>query len=141
MGFPHRRYGNPPPPESSPPGAQRPTAMPKSRVRPAPAKHELEYKNVKDDSIFVKFKVVGSQNEYLVIWTTTPWTIPFNLAVMVHPELEYVKAEVEGEVWIVAKGLAGLFLNGVAEKEYKIREELMGKELEGLKSSTPSTVS
>ena len=52
------------------------------------AKHELEYKNVKDDSIFLKFKL-KDKDEYLIIWTTTPWTIPFNLGVMANPEKEY----------------------------------------------------
>ena len=67
------------------------------------AKHELEYKNLKDESIFLKFKTLD--NRYLVIWTTTPWTIPFNLAIMVHPDIEYVEIKVEDEVWIVAKDL------------------------------------
>ncbi len=58
------------------------------------AKHELEYKSVTDASVFLKFKVVGTPNEYLIIWTTTPWTIPFNLGVMVNPDLEYVKLKV-----------------------------------------------
>ncbi len=51
-------------------------------------------------------------NEYLIIWTTTPWTIPFNLAVMVNPELNYVKAKVykdkksgKHEIWIVSSAL------------------------------------
>lgn len=58
------------------------------------AKHEMVYKTVTDTSIFVKFKLKGTKNEYLVIWTTTPWTIPFNLAIMVNPQAEYVKAKV-----------------------------------------------
>ncbi|RMF54596.1 isoleucine--tRNA ligase [Candidatus Woesearchaeota archaeon] len=96
------------------------------------AKHELEYKNVKDNSIFVKFPVVGKKNEFLIIWTTTPWTIPYNLAVMVHPDFDYVKAKVGDEIWIVAKGLSGVFLGNFAGKEYKIIEEFKGSELEGL---------
>ena len=55
------------------------------------AKHELEYENVEDDSIFVKFQVKGKKDEYLIVWTTTPWTIAFNLGVMVHPDFEYLK--------------------------------------------------
>ncbi|MFH1398667.1 MAG: class I tRNA ligase family protein, partial [Candidatus Woesearchaeota archaeon] len=101
------------------------------------AKHELEYQNVHDDSIFVKFKVVGTKNEFLVIWTTTPWTIPFNLAVMVHPELEYVRAKVGDELWIVAKGLAESFIRGVAEREYEVVETVTGDKLEGLKYEHP----
>ena len=83
------------------------------------AKHELEYKNVEDDSIFLKFKVKDAKNEYLIIWTTTPWTIPYNLGVMVNPEEDYVKAKVGNEVWIVAAKLVGVFIQGVVDKKYE----------------------
>lgn len=113
------------------------------------AKHELEYKTVTDDSIFVKFKlktcgVDGKDNanddEYLVIWTTTPWTIPFNLAVMVGPDIDYVKAKVQTtekkgkpkeEYWYVANALVGAFLGSVADVKYTIVEELNGTAMEG----------
>jgi len=58
------------------------------------AKHELEYTTVVDGSIFVKLKLKGRKDEFLIVWTTTPWTIPFNLAVMVNPEIEHAKAKV-----------------------------------------------
>ncbi|MGV8171616.1 MAG: class I tRNA ligase family protein, partial [Candidatus Woesearchaeota archaeon] len=100
------------------------------------AKHELEYKNVEDNSIFVKFKVSGKSDEYLIIWTTTPWTIPFNLAVMVNPELDYIRAKVHldngTETWIVASALAGVFINGVVNKPFDIIEEFKGDKLFGL---------
>ncbi|MFA5019701.1 MAG: isoleucine--tRNA ligase [Candidatus Pacearchaeota archaeon] len=95
------------------------------------AKHELEYENVKDTSIFLKFQIKGKKDEYFIIWTTTPWTIFFNLAIMVNPDLEYVKVQVENEYWIVAKALAGAFIHGLLGKEYKVVEEFLGKELEG----------
>ncbi len=101
------------------------------------AKHELEYKTVIDTSIFVKFKVKDSDNEFLVIWTTTPWTIPFNLAVMVNPELDYVKAKVGDEVWIVASTLAGVFINGVADKQYEVVDTVKGSALEGVEYEHP----
>ncbi|MCL6500933.1 MAG: isoleucine--tRNA ligase [Candidatus Pacearchaeota archaeon] len=101
------------------------------------AKHELEYETVKDKSIFLKFRLKGNKNEYLVIWTTTPWTIPFNLAVMVNPELEYVKAKVDKEVWILAKALANVVITSVFDKKFKIIEELKGAELEGLEYEHP----
>ncbi|HDD70787.1 MAG TPA: isoleucine--tRNA ligase, partial [Candidatus Woesearchaeota archaeon] len=101
------------------------------------AKHELEYKTVTDESIFLKFKVKGKEKEYLVIWTTTPWTIPFNLAVMANPEEEYVKAKVDGEIWILAGKLAGLFIQGVVEKKYEIIETFKGEELKGLEYEQP----
>ncbi len=101
------------------------------------AKHELEYDTVTDKSIFVKFKVANKENEYLIIWTTTPWTIPFNLAVMVGPELDYVRAQVENEVWIVAKALVGPLVTAVAGKQFSIIEEFKGEKLEGLKYEHP----
>ena len=105
------------------------------------SKHELEYENVRDNSIFVKFPVVGTKNEFLIIWTTTPWTIPFNLGVMANPELEYVKARVEGEsgkeVWILAKALASTFIQGLIGKKFEIVEEFKGSKLEGLRYRHP----
>ncbi|MBN1385408.1 isoleucine--tRNA ligase [Candidatus Woesearchaeota archaeon] len=101
------------------------------------AKHELEYQDVEDDSIFVKFPVVGKKNEFLIIWTTTPWTIPYNLGVMVNPELEYVKAQVDDEVWIVAAGLVAPVVQAVANKRYKVLETFMGEQLKGIKYHHP----
>ncbi len=95
------------------------------------AKHELEYQIVKDESIFVKFRLKDKPNEYLVIWTTTPWTIPFNLAVMVNPDLEYVRVQVGNEVWILAKALANAIVQGIANQFPKVLEEFKGAKLEG----------
>ena len=101
------------------------------------AKHELEYKNVFDESIFVKFPVKNTKNEFIIIWTTTPWTIPFNLAVMVNPDLEYIRAKVDKEIWIIAKDLANILISSVANKKFKIIETFKGKKLEGLKYAHP----
>jgi isoleucyl-tRNA synthetase len=95
------------------------------------AKHELEYKNVKDTSIFLKFKKKGTKNEYFIIWTTTPWTIPYNLAIMANPEVEYVKIKVEKEYWIMAKALVDIFMGAVIGKKFEIVEKFSGEELEG----------
>ncbi len=114
------------------------------------SKHELEYKTVEDNSIFVKFPIKGKQDEFLIIWTTTPWTIPFNLAVMVNPELDYVKAKVEygvestnpsekphTETWIVASALANIFISSVARKPFEIIETFKGEKLLGLEYIHP----
>ncbi|MBI4150367.1 isoleucine--tRNA ligase [Candidatus Woesearchaeota archaeon] len=106
------------------------------------AKHELEYQSVKDTSIFLKFPVTGKENEYLVVWTTTPWTIPFNMAVMVNPELEYVRAKVDigkgkHEIWILAKALAGMVVQAVAGKTMEIVKGFKGDTLEGLRYVHP----
>ncbi|MBU0460282.1 MAG: isoleucine--tRNA ligase, partial [Nanoarchaeota archaeon] len=95
------------------------------------AKHECEYENVTDNSIFVKLKLKGKKDECLIIWTTTPWTIPFNLAVMVNPELDYLKVEVDGEKWILVKALAGVVVQSVFNKKMKVVEEFKGSEMEG----------
>lgn len=51
------------------------------------------YSDVNDNSVYVKFKVVGQENEYFVAWTTTPWTLPGNVALAVDKDAEYVKVE------------------------------------------------
>jgi isoleucyl-tRNA synthetase len=70
---------------------------------------ELEYQDVTDKSVFVEFPIVGSRNESLLIWTTTPWTLPANLAVAVHADVEYMKVSYERDgqtrVLILAKEL------------------------------------
>ncbi len=101
------------------------------------AKHELEYEKITDPSIFVKFPLKNRQNEFLIIWTTTPWTIPFNLGVMVNPNLDYVRAKVSNETWIVAKALAASLINGVAEKQFSILEEFKGDKLLGIEYLHP----
>ncbi len=101
------------------------------------AKHELEYKNIKDDSIYVKFKIKNKDNHYLIIWTTTPWTLAFNLAVMVNPEINYVKAKVDNEMWYVAAELAESFIKNIANKNFKIIEKIKGKNLEGIEYQPP----
>ncbi|MFQ5474939.1 MAG: isoleucine--tRNA ligase, partial [Candidatus Nanoarchaeia archaeon] len=101
------------------------------------AKHELEYHTVTDHSIFVKFRIKGKENEYLIIWTTTPWTIPYNLAVMVNPEVDYARVKVENEYWYVAAALAGVFIGGVANKKFEIVEEMKGDALEGIEYVHP----
>ncbi|MBN1502446.1 isoleucine--tRNA ligase [Candidatus Woesearchaeota archaeon] len=101
------------------------------------AKHELEYKNVVDKSIYVKFPVKSKKDEYLLIWTTTPWTIPYNLGIMVHPDILYVKAKVGKEIWILAKELSGKVIKEKAGKEYRIIDEFKGKEIEGIEYIHP----
>ncbi|MBT5022973.1 isoleucine--tRNA ligase [Candidatus Woesearchaeota archaeon] len=108
-----------------------------SSCQTAMAKHECNYKEVEEDSIFVKFPVAGKENEYVVIWTTTPWTICYNLAVMVHPDLPYVKAKVGDEIWILAKGLAAPVIQNFTEHKLEILDEFPGKDLEGLNYEHP----
>ena len=110
----------------------------------AVAKHECEYQNVNDKSIFVKLKVKDKVDEYLIIWTTTPWTIPFNLAVMAGPDIDYVKVEINNdkdngktERWILAKDLAEVVVGSVMNKKMKVLEEFKGQAMEGIEYEHP----
>lgn len=100
------------------------------------ANYELEYGEETDPSIFVKFKIKGKENEYLIIWTTTPWTLVANMAVMVHPAFMYVKAKVDDEVWYLAKGRLD-YLMGMVDKSAVILEEIPGRKLKGLEYEHP----
>ena len=102
------------------------------RCETALAKHEYEYKNVSDHSIFVKFRLAGKKDEYILIWTTTPWTLPANIAVMVNPFYTYVRVKVGDETWILAKGMAVSIIQGLLGKNFEIIEELPGDKLQGL---------
>ena len=80
--------------------------------RTALAEAEVEYQDHVSQSIFVKFPVVGQPDTFVLIWTTTPWTLPANLAVAYNEKFQYVLAEVGGEKYILFRGL----LPAVAEK-------------------------
>ena len=91
------------------------------------------YADVKDPSIFVKFPVVGKENEYFVIWTTTPWTLVSNVAIAVHPNEYYVKIKVNGEILIVAEKRLEPLFKDLLKTDYDIQEKFLGKKLEGMK--------
>ena len=93
-----------------------------------------EYRTIKDFSIYVKLPIVDKPGEFLLIWTTTPWTLPANLGVMVHPDKIYAKVEVEGQKLIIAKDRIAQVLG---EKHYRILEEFLGRTLEGLSYTPP----
>jgi isoleucyl-tRNA synthetase len=109
------------------------------RCETAVAYNEIEYKEVDDNSIFVKFKVSGKgKSEYLVIWTTTPWTIPSNTGVMVNPNEDYVRVDVgSGEVLIVGKPLLERLMEKFKVGKYKVLETFKGSKLEGMRYDHP----
>ncbi len=101
--------------------------------------HEVAqgYEEVEDPSIYVKFRLLGSDNQYVVIWTTTPWTLVANEAVAVNPYEEYVRVRVEDEYWILASKLMVLVLGALDVENYEVVEKFKGSALVGLKYEHP----
>ncbi len=93
------------------------------------ASHEVAqgYKEIKSNTLTAKFKKKGTDNEYFLAWTTTPWTLAANAALTVGPDIDYIKAEKDGEIYYLAKELADKHLG---EGQYTVLEEMKGKDLE-----------
>lgn len=100
------------------------------------AEAEVEYHDKVSPSIYVKFPVRDSkglfpvEDTYVVIWTTTPWTLPANVAISVHPQFEYVLAKLNGDKVIVAKELLASFLKELGLAGAEIIKTFKGSELE-----------
>ena len=92
--------------------------------------HEVAqgYKDVVDESAIGKFKVVGEDNTFLLAWTTTPWTLLSNVALVVNPEATYATVESEGSIYIMAKEL----LDDVLPEGYNVVSECVGTDLQGM---------
>ncbi|MCF7835826.1 MAG: class I tRNA ligase family protein [Candidatus Marinimicrobia bacterium] len=118
------------------------------RCGTALSSHEVAqgYQNVEEESVYVKFKVKGKDNEYILAWTTTPWTLPGNVALAINSKTIYGKFKVQNsksetnsnnqsskfkndEIYILAKDRADEVLK---EHDYEIVEEMKGKDLVGL---------
>jgi isoleucyl-tRNA synthetase len=97
--------------------------------------HEVAqgYKDVKDLSATVKFKLKNKDNEFVLGWTTTPWTLPANVALAVHADLDYVRVKVDKEIYIVA----ATRVNQVISQYDEILETVKGKFLVGLSYEPP----
>ena len=117
-----------------------------SSCKTALAEAEVEYADKKSPSIYVKFKVDTADSEklglpadstYAVIWTTTPWTLPANLAISVHPDFKYQAVEVEGETLILAEPLVESLMAVFGHKEYTTTKTFAGTELENVKTTHP----
>ncbi len=94
--------------------------------------HELNlggYKDVHDPAITVKFSLDNEENTFMLAWTTTPWTLPSNLALAVGEDIDYVKVEDSGEKYILAKELLHKYYKD--ESEYRIIETIKGSSLKG----------
>ncbi len=105
----------------------------------AVAYNEIEYTQLNDPSIYVKFPVKGSDNEYFLIWTTTPWTLPSNTGIMAKPDADYAYVQVEGEVLIMSSNLVEQTLQKTGVKDHRILKTVKGRDLEGKKYVQPLT--
>ncbi len=108
------------------------------------AEAEVEYKTHNSPSVYVKFPMISDlssidenlkgKNVFVVIWTTTPWTLPANLGITVHPDFDYSALEFGAEVYIVASELAKSFAETCGLAEAKELARFKGKELDKLEA-------
>ena len=120
------------------------------------AEAEVEYNDKESPSVYVRFKVSSiadgiktkggfknypSFSHYFLIWTTTPWTLPANLAIALHPEVDYVEALVNlgagKEVWVLAKPLLESCMDRFGSKDYSIIASHKGNDLSGIVCQHP----
>jgi len=106
------------------------------------AEAEIEYETKRSSSIYVKFPYAGERAPafadypdkpvYMLIWTTTPWTLPANLAIAVHPDFTYVSVETDKEIYIVLKDLLEDVMHRAGITGYRIIGEITPQTLQGL---------
>ncbi len=111
------------------------------------AEAEVDYADHTSPSIYVKFPFKGDPAELapelagktvsVVIWTTTPWTLPANLAIALHPDFEYAAVEVDGEVLIMAKKLVEACMQAFDKKDWRIAATLAAPVFEGKRCRHP----
>ena len=108
------------------------------------AEAEIEYHDKRSASIYVAFNVkddkgVVDSDAKFIIWTTTPWTIPSNVAITVHPELKYGQYNVEGQKFIVAQALSETVAEALGwdKDTIQLEKEFTGKELEYVEAQHP----
>ncbi len=111
------------------------------RCGTAISQHEIlteEYQEIAHQSVFVRLPIVDRENTFLLIWTTTPWTLPANVAVVVNPKLDYAEVESEkGETYILLADKEELIENGKIIKKFP-GEQLMGLEYKGIFDDLPA---
>jgi isoleucyl-tRNA synthetase len=108
------------------------------------AEAEVEYADHKSASIYVKFRVkdgkgILDNDVYFVIWTTTPWTIPANLAICLHPEYDYVLIEIQDDKFVIASDLLENFLEAIDKKDvpHTVLAHYKGRDLEYITCQHP----
>ena len=101
------------------------------------AEAEVEYKDHISQSVYVKFRLKGEPNTFVLIWTTTPWTLPANLAVAFNPTFHYSLVMVEGGAYIVANALLSTVSEKLGWQSYQIVRSLYAEELAQLEYEHP----
>lgn len=108
------------------------------------AEAEIEYDDHKSHSVFVRFGVTDGKdvlpadgNTHVVIWTTTPWTLPANLAIAVHPQFDYALVQVGDAQYLVAEALVTSLSKQLGWDSYEIVKRMKGAELEGIVCKHP----
>ena len=110
-------------------------------AKTALAEAEVEYEEFRTDHVYVKFpfaelpeelaEAAGDRKAFVVIWTTTPWTLPANLAVALHPELTYELVAVGDEVYVLAEGLRDEVLKNCKIDDFEVLAQFEGRKLVG----------
>ena len=97
------------------------------RCGTALSSHEVAqgYKDVKEKSVYVKFKIKGEDNAYFLVWTTTPWTLPSNVALCMNAEYDYVEIKANGEIYVLAEALVPTLF-----EDYEVISRKKGKDYE-----------
>lgn len=106
------------------------------------AEAEIEYQDKKSPSIYVGFKVKNGKgvldtDTQIVIWTTTPWTIPANLGISVHPDLTYVVVTANGNKYVVAEALLEAVTKEIGWEDTAVVKKVKGQELENIMAAHP----
>jgi isoleucyl-tRNA synthetase len=99
--------------------------------------YEDSYREVEDPSLYFKFPIANTRNEYFLVWTTMPFTLITDMMLAVHPEAEYAKVKVNNETWIMVKQRVQPVLQEIGIEKYEIKETMSGKSLEGTKYEYP----
>ncbi|MEW5803869.1 MAG: isoleucine--tRNA ligase [bacterium] len=112
------------------------------------AEAEVEYADHATPSVWVKFPILSGLREkfpdlakgadsFILIWTTTPWTLPANLAIAVHPDFEYALCQVEREIWLLASDLVEKTMSRAKISDYRILKTVAGASIEGIVACHP----
>ena len=106
------------------------------RIGATLSSHELAlgYREVEDPSIYVRFPLVDERETSFLVWTTTPWTLPANMSLVINPEVDYAYAELEGETLILAEALRESVLEG---HPHRVARVVKGEQLLGLRYVRP----